>query len=88
MAASGDPCERCGHHLVVANVKRLPTATVRFLACRRCGFRPADNKLVEKISSTDFLDKKHNSAIMTTERATYDHRNKNIPPAARTRQCG
>ena len=50
---SGDRCEcdSCAGRLVVENtrVKRDEGVRVQYLACRECGWRPQDNKLVRSL---------------------------------------
>ncbi len=51
---AGDPCP-CGHYLIVVNTKPVGANRVRYLGCRACGFRPADNKVIVplEVSSTN-----------------------------------
>jgi hypothetical protein len=41
---SGDPC-LCGGRIHVVNTRILGNTRIRYLGCRRCGFRPANNKV-------------------------------------------
>jgi hypothetical protein len=39
-----DACPRCGSILQVVNSKVVGDTRVRYIGCRRCGFRPENNK--------------------------------------------
>lgn len=39
-------CERCSRRLGVLNTKRIGETRVQYIGCRRCGYRPPDNKRV------------------------------------------
>ncbi len=48
MASAGDTCPHCGHCIIVVNTIQGREYVIRYLGCRECGYRPSDNKLVER----------------------------------------
>lgn len=46
MSQSGDPCLKCSGRLQVVNTKVAGDSRIRYLGCRACGHRPADNIIV------------------------------------------
>lgn len=40
------PCPRCGGHIQVVNTKIVGENRLRYLGCRKCGYRPPQNKLI------------------------------------------
>ena len=62
----GDPCDRCGAKLQVLNTMIRHNSRVRYLGCRRCGYRPPGNKIavalcnnVIAISSNNRVENNH-----------------------------
>lgn len=45
MLRTGQPCE-CGHYLTVIKSEVRGERRVQYLGCRRCGYRPEQNKRV------------------------------------------
>ena len=49
---SGDACPKCAGIIITVNTKVHGNRRVRYLGCRRCGYRPARNKVILQLSAT------------------------------------
>jgi hypothetical protein len=50
-------CPKCGGKIIVVNSLRISESRIRYLGCRKCGFRPHDNKRVVPLpASSNGLD--------------------------------
>jgi hypothetical protein len=48
---SGEPCERCGWRLQVVNTRLyFGRLRVRYLGCRKCGYRPPNNRIEANVT--------------------------------------
>jgi hypothetical protein len=45
----GRPCARCPGRLGIVNTRRQGSTVIRYIGCRRCGFRPDRNKIIGNV---------------------------------------